>query len=229
VEGLVPASINIESGSKFAVRKAWTLSSLFGAASASNPFGSGLSSTATGVNALVQVLTTSTGGLTSYFIHTSSGNYNWRATTASANRNHVPIGLGKGFVIVNRKAVPFNYNLAGDYRTARTRLIVPGGKKILLSNPGLFDVSFDRATIPATSPTRANTIPGQTHDGYGVWSSTTRSFKTFRIGGVTEGASAFTGNTRTNPVIAKFTSLLAGPAGTGDKVVTIAPAFTLIP
>jgi hypothetical protein len=231
VEGLVPASINIESGSKFAVRKAWTLSSLFGAASASNPFGSGLSSTATGVNAQVQVLTTSTGGLTSYFIHASGGNYNWRATTASANRNHVPIGLGKGFVIVNRKAVPFNYNLAGDYRTARTRLIVPGGKRILLSNPGLFDVSFDRATIPATSPTRANTIPGGSHDGYGIWSSTTRSFNTFRIGGVTQtnGASAFTGGTRTNPVIAKFTSLLATPAGTGDKVVTIAPAFTANP
>lgn len=231
VEGLVPASINIESGSKFAVRKAWTLSSLFGAASASNVFGSGLSSTAAGVNAQVQVLTTATGALTTYFIHVSSGNYNWRASTSASNRNHVPIGFGKGFVIVNRKAVPFNYNLAGEYRTARTRLIVPGGKRILLSNPGLFDVSFNSATIPVTSPTRANTVPGGTHDGYGVWNSAVRSFNTFRIGGVTQagGASAFTGSTRTNPVIAKFSSLLVTPAGTGDKVVTIAPAFTANP
>ena len=52
VEGLIPSSINIETGSKFAVRKAWTLSSLFGAASASNVFGSGLTSTSAGVNAL---------------------------------------------------------------------------------------------------------------------------------------------------------------------------------
>ena len=137
VEGTVPSSINIESGSKFAVRKSWTLASLFGAASSSNVFGSGLSSTASGVNAQVQVLNTTTGALTTYFIHVTSGAYNWRASTGSANRNHVPIGLGRGFVVVNRKAVPFNFNLAGDYRTARTRLIAPAGKRVLLSNPGV--------------------------------------------------------------------------------------------
>jgi len=231
VEGLVPSSINIESGSKFAVRKSWTLASLFGAASSSNVFGSGLSSTASGVNAQVQVLNTTTGALTTYFIHVTGTSYNWRASTGSANRNHVPIGLGKGFVVVNRKAVPFNFNLAGDYRTARTRLIAPAGKRVLLSNPGVFDTTFDRSTIPATSPTRANTVPSTTHDGYGIWNSSTRAFTTYRIGGVTQtgGASAFSGSSRVNPTIAKFTSLLVTPAGTGDKVITIAPAFTAVP
>lgn len=64
VEGLIPSSINIETGSKFAVRKAWTLSSLFGAASTSNVFGSGLASTAANVKAQVQILKSSTGSLT---------------------------------------------------------------------------------------------------------------------------------------------------------------------
>lgn len=228
VEGLIPSSINIETGSKFAVRKAWTLSSLFGAASASNVFGSGLSSTAATVNAQVQVLNSATGSLTTYFIHASGSNYNWRASTSTANRNHVPIGLGKGFVVVNRKAVPFNFDLAGDYRTARTRLVAQGGKRTLLSNPGVFDTTFDASTIPVTSPTRANTVPSASHDGYGIWNSATRSFSTYRIGGVTQtaGASAFSGSSRVNPAIGKFTSLLVTPAGSGDKVVTIAPAYT---
>lgn len=229
VEGLIPSSINIETDSKFAVRKAWTLSSLFEAASASNVFGSGLSSTAATVNAQVQVLNSATGSLTTYFIHKSSGGVcNWRASISTANRNHVPIGLGKGFVVVNRKAVPFNFDLAGDYRTARTRLVAQGGKRTLLSNPGVFDTTFDASTIPATSPTRANTVPSASHDGYGIWNSATRSFSTYRIGGVTQtaGASAFSGGSRVNPAIGKFTSLLVTPAGSGDKVVTIAPAYT---
>jgi len=231
VEGLIPSSINIETGSKFAVRKAWTLSSLFGAASASNVFGSGLSSTAATVNAQVQVLRSATGTLTTYFIHkTSGGVCNWRASTDTANLNHQPIGLGKGFVVVNRKSVPFNFDLAGDYRTARTRLLAEGGKRILLSNPGLFDTTFNASTIPVTSPTRANTVPNNSNDGYGIWNPATRSFSTYRIGGVTQtsagGASAFdNAGERANPVIAKFTSLLVTPAGSGAKVITIAPAF----
>jgi hypothetical protein len=227
VEGLLPSSINIETGSKFAVRKAWTLGSLFGAASASNVFGSGLSSTALGVNAQVQLLNSLTGTLTTYFIHASGGNYNWRASTSTANRNHVPISLGRGFVVVNRKAVPFNFDLAGDYRTARTRIVVKAEKKALLSNPGLFDTTFSASTIPVTSPNKANAVPSSSHDAYGIWNTATRTFTTYRIGGVTTagGVSAMSGNTKVNPTIAKFTSVLVTPAGSGEQVVTIAPAF----
>jgi len=229
VEGLIPSSINIETGSKFAVRKAWTLSSLFGAASTSNVFGSGLASTAANVKAQVQILKSSTGSLTTFFIHATSGGVcNWRASTGTANRNHEPIGLGKGFVIVNRTTAPFNFDLAGDYRTARTRVVAAAGKKTLLSNPGLFDTTFNAATIPVTSPNKANTVPSVSHDAYGIWNTANRSFTTYRIGGVTQtgGASAMSGSTRVNPAVAKFTSVLVTPAGSGDQVVTIAPAYT---
>jgi hypothetical protein len=229
VAGVVPSgSVTIAEGSKFNVRKAWTLTSLFGPASDSNVFGFGTASTGTTVNAQVQVLNTSTGSLTTYYINKTGTAYNWRASTSTPNRNHVPLGLGKGFVVVNRKAVPFNFNLSGEYRASRTRLICPAGKRTLLANPGVFDTTFSRSTIPETSPTRANTIPGSSHDGYGIWNSATRAFKTYRIGGVTQsgGAASFDGSARVNATIGKFTSVLVTPAGSGDKVITIAPAFT---
>jgi hypothetical protein len=227
VQGLIPSSINIETGSKFAVRKAWTLASLFGAASSSNPFGSGLTSTSSGVNAQVQLLDSTTGGLTTYFINFLAGAYNWKASTGSAIRNHVPLGLGKGFVIVNKKATQFAFDLSGDFRAARTRLVVPAdGKKTLLANPSVFDTTFTGATIPATSPTRGNGVP-ITADQYAVWNTSARAFATYKIGGATHasGPSAYTGNTRVNPAIPKFASVLVTPAGTADTVVTIAPAY----
>ena len=227
VEGLIPSSINIETGSKFAVRKAWTLSSLFGAASASNVFGSGLTSTSAGVNAQVQLLDSATGGLTTFYINLLGGAYNWKASSGSANRNHAPLGLGKGFVVVNRKATQFAFDVSGDFRTARTRLVLPAnGKKTLLSNPSVFDTTFTGATIPTTSPTRGNGVPS-TADQYAIWSTSARAFATYKIGGATHasGPSAYTGSTRVNPAIPKFTSVLVTPAGTADTVVTIAPAY----
>jgi hypothetical protein len=227
VKGVLPSSISIASGSKFAVRKAWTLATLFGAASSSNPFGSGLTSTSSGVNAQVQLLDSTTGGLTTFFINVLGGAYNWKASSGSANKNHVSLGLGKGFVVVNRKAVQFAFNVSGDFRTARTRLVVPAnGKKTLLANPSVFDTTFTAATIPATSPTRGTGVP-LTADQYAVWSTSARAFATYKIGGssLTSGPSAYSGNSRVNPAIPKFTSILVTPAGTADTVVTIAPAY----
>jgi hypothetical protein len=227
VQGLIPSSINIETGSKFAVRKAWTLASLFGAASSSNPFGSGLTSTSSGVNAQVQLLDSTTGGLTTYFINFLGGAYNWKASSGSANRNHVPLGLGKGFVIVNKKATQFAFDLSGDFRAARTRLVLPAdGKKTLLANPSVFDTTFTAATIPATSPTRGDWVP-ITADEYSVWSPSVRAFAKYKIGGATHasGPSAYLGGSRVNPAIPKFASVLVTPAGTPDTVVTIAPAY----
>jgi hypothetical protein len=227
VKGVIPASASIATGSKFGVRKAWTLASLFGAASSSNPFGSGLTSTSTGVNAQVQLLNSVTGGLTTYYVNVLSGVYNWRASSGAANKNHVSLGLGKGFVIVNRKATQFAFNASGDFRTARTRLIVPAnGAKTLVANPSVFDTTFTASTIPATSPTRGTGVPS-TADQYAVWNTSTRAFTTYKIGGSTlaSGPSAYTGSTRVNPSILKFTSVLATPAGSTDAVLTIAPAF----
>jgi hypothetical protein len=227
VKGVLPSSISIASGSRFAVRKAWTLASLFGAASATNPFGSGLTSTAAGVNAQVQLLNPTTGGLTTYYINVIGGVYNWRASSGSANKNHVSLGLGKGFVVVNRKATQFAFNASGDFRTARTRLVVPAnGAKTLLANPSVFNTTFTAATIPATSPTRGTSVPS-TADQYALWNTSTRAFTTYKIGGTANaaGPSAYSGSTRVNPAIDKFTSVLVTPAGTTDTVVTIAPAY----
>lgn len=223
--GTLPASVNIATGSKFAVRKDWTLTSLFGAASSSNAFGSGTAPTSTGVNAQVQLYNVDTGSLTTYYI-SSAGGYNWRSSGSTVNRNHAPVGLGTGFSIVNRKGVVFNFPLSGEYRTARTRLVVPAGKKTLLGNPGVYDITFADSTITETSPNRATTVPNTSHDLYQVWNAPTRSFLSYRIGGTSTTASAYVGSTRTNPVIGKFTALLASPAGANPSVVTIAPALT---
>lgn len=226
VSGTLPASVDITSGSKFAVRKQWTLASLFGAAASNNVFGSGTTPTSSGVNAHVQIYNVSTGTLTTYYI-SSSGGYNWRASGNTSNRNHAPVNLGTGFAVVNRKPTPFVYKLSGEYRTARTRLVVPAGKKTLLGNPSPFDTSFTSSTITETSPNRATNVPGTSHDLYQVWNAPTRSFANYRIGGLTTTnnppASAYSGGVRTNPVIGKFTALLVSPAGTNPAVVTIAP------
>ena len=228
VNGKIPSSLDISTGSKFALRKAWTLSSLFGTASSSNVFGSGLTSTASGVNAQVQLLSPS-GSLTTYYINKTGTSYNWRASTTTANRNHVPLGLGKGFVVVNRKASPFVFNLSGEYRTSRSRLVVLGGQRALVANPGVFDTDFVDSTIAATSPNRAGGNPNTSHDLYQVWNQTTRKWSSFRIGGVnnSNGPSAYTLlNVRTNPAINKFTSLLVAPAGTNPAVITVAPKLS---
>ena len=234
VSGTLPGTIDIAANSKFAVRKDWTLASLFGSASATNVFGSGTTPSSGGVNAQVQIYNVSTGTLVSYYINASGGNYNWRSTGSTANRNHAPVGLGTGFSIVNRKATPFLYPLSGEYRTTRTRLLVPAGKKTLLGNPGVFDTTFTASTITGASPNRGTSTPSGSHDLYAVWNAPTRSFANYRIGGTgltnRPAASAYSGGTRTNPVISKFTALLATPGNTNNpNVVTIAPAFTTAP
>lgn len=129
-------------------------------------------------------------------------------------------------MVVNRKATQFAFDVSGDFRTARTRLVVPGDKKTLLSNPSVFDTTFTGATIPATSPTRGTGVPSAA-DQYAIWSTSARAFATYKIGGATHasGPSAYTGNARVNPAIPKFTSVLVTPYGTADAVVTIAPAY----
>ena len=231
VKGVLPATFSIPANSKIGIRKSWTLSTMLGVASASNPFGSGLTATANGVNAQVQLLNSATGGLTTYYVNATSGAYSWRANggaSPTSPKNHAPMGLGKGFVIVNRKTTPFAFNLSGDFRTARTRLVVPAnGAKTLLANPSVFNTTFTASTIPATSPTRGASVPSAA-DQYGVWNTTTRAFSTYKIGGTSNanGPSAYSGSTRVNPGIDKFTSVLVTPAGTTDTVVTIAPQYT---
>lgn len=220
-------------GARFALRKEWTLATLFGAGSVSNRFGYGASSSGVNVNGWVQVYNVASGTLITYYINesgTTTKTYNWRSSTSTSNRNHVPLRLGRGLVLVNRKASDLSVPISGEYRVARTRLSVPAGRLSFIANPGPSDVTFETSTIPATSPTRANGNPsGTTGDTWQLWNPVTRTFTSYRVGGVTHtnGPSLYTlGNARVNPTIPAFKAVGVRPVGsTGNVVVTIAPSL----
>jgi hypothetical protein len=232
VKGTIPTSAGISAASlrsttKWALRKAHTLSSLCGAASVTNPFGSGSSAKASTVLGQVQILDTATGAVTTYYINKTGTGYNWRTGTGSDNFNHAPIGLGKGFLVVNLRSAPLTFTVSGDYRTARSRFIAQGGKKYLLANPGIKDADFATSTIVEQSPTRGTAAPRSGDDKYGIWDVASKAFAYFQIGGTADssGASAYNGSGgRVNPTIGKFTSVLALPGGSDNVILTIAPA-----
>jgi len=224
-------TISVPAGSKFAIRKEWTLSTLFGAASTANKFGYGNSSSATTVNGWVQVYNVATGTLIGYYVNetgTTSKRYNWRSSSSTTDRNHVPLRLGRGMILVNRKSSDLDIPVSGEYRVARTRLSVPAGKLSFVANPGPTDVTFEDSTIPATSPTRATGNPSSTSgDTWQVWNPVTRTFTSYRVGGTANvnGPSMYSlANARVNPTIPAFKAIGVKPAGTtGNVVVTIAP------
>lgn len=233
VKGTIPSSAgisaeSISSGTKWALRKAHTLSSLLGAPSASNPFGYGAGATATTVLGQVQLLDSTTGAVANYYINKTGTAYNWRsAQGGTTSVNHQPLGLGKGFLIVNLRATPLTFTVSGDYRTARSRFIAQGGKKYLLANPGVTDADFTTSTITTESPSRGAGTPRATDsDAYGIWSTSSKAFKRYQIGGNsdTNGPSAYYSGARTNGAIGKYTSVLAEPAGSSPVILTIAPA-----
>ena len=221
------------SGARFALRKEWTLTTLFGAASTSNRFGYGTGTSSGTVNGWVQVYNSTTGTFTTYYVNesgTTVKTYNWRNSTSGTSRNHAPLRLGRGIVLINRKSTDLTIPVSGEYRVARTRLSVPAGKLTFVSNPGPTDVTFDTATIPSTSPTRASGNPSSlSGDTWQTWNATTKSFASYRIGGTgnTNGPSAYSlANARVNPTIPAFKAVGVRPVGTtGNVVVTIAPAL----
>jgi len=237
VKGTIPTSAGISASSitsttKWALRKAHTLTSLFGERSASNPFGYGSGATAATVLGQVQLLDSTTGAVSNYYINKTGASYNWRsAQGGSASVNHQPLGLGKGFLVVNLRANPLAFTVSGDYRTARSRFIAQGGKKYLLANPGVTDANFVTSTITTESPVRATGAPRSTSgvydsDSYGIWSTSTKAFKRYQIAGTTDasGPSAYYNGARTTGTFGKYTSILAEPAGTASVILTIAPA-----
>jgi hypothetical protein len=226
------AGVGVPVGTRFGIRKDWTLSSLFGAASTSNRFGYGANSGSTTVNAWVQVYDSAAGASTTYFIAesgTTTKSYNWRSTASTTARNHVRVSLGRGAVVLNRKAVDLTIPIAGEYRESRTRLSVPAGKITYVSNPGASAVTFTDATIPATSPTRATSTPnGSTGDEWASWDSANRAWAVYRTGGTshTNGPSMYSSSTRVNPTIPAYRAVRVKPVGaTGNVVVTIAPSL----
>jgi hypothetical protein len=208
------------------LRKAHTLSSLCGVPSATNPFGSGANTKSSTVNGTVQILDTTTGAVSTYYINKTGSVYHWRASSAADNFDFAPIGLGKGFLVVNQKSTPITFPVSGDYRTARSRFVALGGKKYLLANPGITDATFTTSTIALESPNRATGIPRSKEDEYGIWQTTTKAFKYYTIGGTTNTLSVYELESPVSPTptISKFTSVLAKPYGTNPCILTIAPA-----
>jgi len=225
------AGVGVPVGTRFGIRKDWTLSTLFGAASTSNLFGYGNNSGAATVNAWVQIYDSAAGVSTTYFIAESGSPkvYNWRTTTSTTPRNHARVSLGRGAVVLNRKAVDFTMPIAGEYRESRTRLSVPAGKITYVSNPGASAVTFSDSTIPATSPTRATGVPsGSSGDEWASWDSANRAWAVYRTGGTshTNGPSMYSSSTRVNPTIPAYRAVRVKPVGTnGSVVVTIAPSI----
>lgn len=218
-------------GARFALRKDWTLTTLFGAASTSNRFGYGNNSGAATIKGWVQIYDSATATSTTYYVNesgTTTKSYNWRSTTGPSNRNHARISLGRAVVIINRTALDLTIPISGEYRIARTRLSVPGNKITYVSNPGPRDVTFEESTIPATSPTRATLAPSTSSgDAYALWASSNRVWTTYRIGGTTHsnGPSAYISTSRVNPTIPAFRAVRVQPIGTNPVTVTIAPAL----
>jgi len=220
-------TVSVPAGTKFVLRKEWTLATLFGAASNANAFGYGTSSTAATVKGKVQVFNSLLGSLATYYIRESGSitkSYNWALSTSTTARNHVPVRMGRGIVLVNNTANDLVFPVSGEYRIARTRLSVPAGYTTFVANPGPTDVTFDTATIPATSPTRTTGVPGNA-DQWQMWNATTRSFTTYKVGGTTNasGPSMYQSSTRVNPTIPAFKAIAVKPYGSGNVVVTVAP------
>jgi len=183
-------------------------------------------------------LDSTTGALSTYYINKSTvsgvSSYKWKKSSGTESYNHAPIGLGKGFLVVNLKAGNITFPVSGDYRTARSRFIGQQNGKYLLANPGVTDATFTTSTIALESPSRGAATPNSTNDEYGIWDTSTKAFQYFKIGGTanSNGPSAYNGTSRVSPTISKFTSILAKPAGpttfsTNPCILTIAPAPAL--
>jgi hypothetical protein len=235
VSGLL-GGLDVPSGSRFNIRKDWTLSSLFGAPGPNNPFGSGIDPNDSGVKAWVQVYVTTTGSVRSYYINrnTTTGVYSWQQSTSQTVRDHLRIPTGQGVVIVNKKASPFTFPVSGEYRIARTRLVVPKGLTTFVANPSPVANNFYDSTIVDTTPT-VGTYPADatTSDTWRIWRPDTRQFRDLLV--ANDGTNGRTVHTTTAitkrdsastfQTIAPFTCVGFKPMGstTQTTVVTIAP------
>ena len=129
-------------GSSYAIRKDWTLSTLFGdTVSASFPFAAGDSAaTADTVNIFIQ----STQGFAPYYVRASDKT--WRNGFSQLSP-HARIPYGQGVQVLRRAASNATITLAGEARKSRLRRDVGSGKFALLAN-----LSLAPTTVQALSP-----------------------------------------------------------------------------
>lgn len=154
-------------GSKYAIRKDWTLESLFGAASASSPFKAG-SSTANADN--VNIYNQATQGYSSYFIRLSGGTYSWRDAIGNL-ATHVRIPYGQGVQVLRRDAGNGSLTLTGEVRTARLRRDVLNNKFALFANlsPAATTLEGLNIAIPRSTSTAGSVVRVWNPAGAGSW------------------------------------------------------------
>jgi hypothetical protein len=154
-------------GSKYAIRKDWTLESLFGPASASSPFKAGSS----GANAdAINIYNQVTQGYNSYYIRLSSGTYSWRDAIGQL-ANHVRVPYGQGVQVLRRDPGNGSITLSGEVRTARLRRDVLNNKFALFANlsPAATTLEGLNISIPRSSSTAGSVVRVWSTAGAGSW------------------------------------------------------------
>jgi len=141
-------------GSKYAIRKDWTIETLFGAASASSPLASGAS---TGSADVINIWSQKAQSYNSYYIRLSAGVYSWRDAIGNpAQHNRIP--YGQGVQVVKRSPGNGTLTLTGELRSSRLRRDLLAGKTALVANLspspttiGAMDISIARGNSTAAS------------------------------------------------------------------------------
>jgi hypothetical protein len=141
-------------GSKYAIRKDWTIQTLFGAASATSPLASGAS---TGSADVINIWSQKAQSYNSFYIRLSGGVYSWRDAIGN-EAQHTRIPYGQGVQLVKRSAGNGTLTLTGELRSSRLRRDLLAGKTALVANLspspttlGEMDISIARGNSTAAS------------------------------------------------------------------------------
>jgi len=155
-------------GSKYVLRKDWTIASLFGPAASSNLTFLDQEAGDTDTNSADQIrVMNDNGSLGSAYIRakTADGTFKWLDASEQVADN-VRIPFGKGIFV---KALdPKTVTLSGIVRGTRTRMDIVGGTKInLLANPVPFPIKLADCGLEITAGTGSATA-----DNLRLWSGT---------------------------------------------------------
>ena len=153
-------------GSKYAIRKDWTIESLFGIASATSPLAAG-GSAASADN--INIWSQKTQSYTTFYNRLSGGVYSWR-DALNTPANHFRIPYGQGVQVLRRAPGNGSLTLTGELRTSRLRRDLLNNKTALIAN-----LSPSPTTLLALNAgiDRANSIAGSV---VRVWNPTTQSW-----------------------------------------------------
>jgi hypothetical protein len=148
------------SGSKYVIRKDWTVESIFGDAASSSLTATNLDD-GDDISSADQIRLMNDSGVLGpvYYRGFRNGSYGWfKENGDSAAKVRLPFGKGIFVKCINPKSLV----LSGDLRGARTRMDIVGGKKInLLGNPVPFAVKLSESGMdiaPGSGPGTADNL-----------------------------------------------------------------------